>query len=70
LTDIGANLQLKLKGVPQKDPVFEGKPAGWYINNTQLSLEFILGKEKKIEIHSPSGPVNCSFPLPHLNITY
>lgn len=48
MTDIGANLQLKLKGVPQKDPVFEGKPAGWYINvyNTQLSLEFILGKKK------------------------
>ena len=30
LTDIGAHLQLKLKGVPQKDPTFEGKPAGLY----------------------------------------
>ncbi|XP_068678682.1 transmembrane protein 214-A-like [Montipora foliosa] len=26
LTDIAAHLQLKLKGVPQKDPTFEGKP--------------------------------------------
>ena len=28
LTDIVANLQHKLKNVPQKDPVFEGKPQG------------------------------------------
>jgi len=55
LTDIGANLQLKLKGVPQKDPVFEGKPAGWYINNTQLSLEFILRKKKKLKSTLPVG---------------
>lgn len=28
MTDVSTHLQSKLKGVPQKDPSFDGKPAG------------------------------------------